>query len=946
MTRIQQILRRPPGSMSRRRLLLRIQHPSLPLASLSSAPSADLQRVSSSSLSSPCTPKSSWQSPVPVWFSTNVFPQNHQLQQHYPCQSCSRCFSTSNSTSKSEITTTSSPPGIPNSIQKLQLSRTHQDWKDLALYFSHQLPDPQQESSSWMGGLPGLSSSSSSSLLSMDLLHEWIDTIEYWIQSAATTRTTVNPSSSAPSTSSLLASRECIHLASNALRRLAHDLHAYPQSMVEELLLGATATSRDENDGSDKDSLDEEDDDFYYDGVGNDGRGAAAGQQRHTHPMLLKRLLNQILTASKLMVIDNHPPSHNDVTNHDRQREEARIFQSINRQTPMEMFELVQECCRLGVAVYPHAFQRIMETAFCAAQNEPSLRRDTPIFCENILKFMLTAESDDTSTTSTNTDDEQRDTSTSSSSTGTKLLIPDMPGDRVPRLKHFTLIMKKWAHSGRNDRVERGIRILNAMEALLESGMIPSDHRPDVVLYNTLLELLRSGNVDDFRQAERVFAEMDQGVYEGVVPDMVTYRIMFFGFAESIKPNDPNPDAADRAIFFLRKMEVAEQQSLAGQFTQKEGGDAKQSATATPQLDASMYAFLIMRLTHAGFFEKAEQVLSSLLDPLGEHYFHSNHPQVRKALIFLYSKTNRPDLAQEHMLDLERDWSNAKFSQESNNEDLGQDERAPKRSHYEAVLEAWVASRNFERIQSWLDHLALLAQAKDTAHLLPRRVCVTQLLESYAKTPHDADQLFRMFVKLEEEVHGVERIVSRASYDRMIQMWGEFGDPAQAQDYLNELCAIYERTGDAHLRPGASHFTAAIQAWARSNPKTPSEREESSRRMFEVWDSVYTPYSQGKGVCVPDSHLYNSIINACARTKNMVRMEQIASFMIQDFLKGNKKARPKPFILTTMLLGVVKSKRPNFALGNHLVQLMAEAGIKPDAKAEQLLDELKGFRNC
>ena len=94
--------------------------------------------------------------------------------------------------------------------------------------------------------------------------------------------------------------------------------------------------------------------------------------------------------------------------------------------------------------------------------------------------------------------------------------------------------------------------------------------------------------------------------------------------------------------------------------------------------------------------------------------------------------------------------------EQDSNYDLHSD-RAPKRSHYEFVLESWIASElEQERAEDWILHIMHLAQTKNGQHLLPRQIFITKLLERLGnsgreKAAYHTERLFRIILDVEKK---------------------------------------------------------------------------------------------------------------------------------------------------------------------------------------------------
>jgi hypothetical protein len=156
--------------------------------------------------------------------------------------------------------------------------------------------------------------------------------------------------------------------------------------------------------------------------------------------------------------------------------------------------------------------------------------------------------------------------------------------------------------------------------------------------------------------------------------------------------------------------------------------------------------------------------------------------------------------------------------------------------------------------------------------------------------------------------------------------------PFRAENLLLEMQQRSEN-GERKMRPRASHYTAVINAWSRSR------HLNSLSRAKEIFEQVHAQYLKGSKDVIPDIVLYGSIISTCARAGDIDGIERFATLMIADSLQGNKSAEPSTQVLNSMLIGVLRSKRPSLARSNRLVDLMKRANVRTDKRTEQLLTE-------
>jgi len=565
--------------------------------------------------------------------------------------------------------------------------------------------------------------------------------------------------------------------------------------------------------------------------------------------------------------------------------------------SPTGAFQHLREWRHQGIPIQKQTYTRLMQASVQLAES-PSDRSNVPMLCENIVALML------------------ENPNKPNQSEGTTTVRPDM--------EDFIFILKAWAKSGRKDRVRCGMGTIQIIQDYFAKGIV--DQPPNIYVYNALLELLSSGTVDDMLSAEQVFQQLERGMISGIHPDKVSYRIIFYGLVNII---DEYPRARRRAIALLKQMETDEEQF------QINGSLGNSDSPA--QLDSSMYAYLILKLTHAGKYEDAEEVylrfLKMQVKSPTPRFVASHH--IKRSMIALYASTGRPQEAEQLVLEMEHTYGANQL-----------DDRKPRRSHYEAVLESWAISDHQqaeEKTKTWMTHIETLVLEKGRQDLVPRQRFVTLLLELVGSSPKPrpggafrADTLFRDFLKMENSVKSEKRLVNHDAYGRLMNIWAKSGEkegPKRTEGLLLEMQSR-AKNGEHQLRPRVAHYTSVVLAWTSSRQPKAIDRAEG------IFDYVHGQSRKGNKEIALDATMYGTMINAFARTKNVDKMERIALLMIEDFRSGNKSAKPGTRVLNTMILGVLKSKRPSLKRSQYFVELFGQVNVKGNKRTAALLGEI------
>ncbi|KAL7565300.1 hypothetical protein ACA910_014589 [Epithemia clementina (nom. ined.)] len=593
-----------------------------------------------------------------------------------------------------------------------------------------------------------------------------------------------------------------------------------------------------------------------------------------------------------------------------------------------QMAHLMKQWRQMGIPITTLTYNNlVIQTAIDCAKTKAQIH-ELPIECEIVLESMLS----------------ELDVVTREPSvTGADFMEDDEDIQLRPNQHTFSLLLRAWAKSQRKDALKRALLLLEKMNELSTAGLIKS--RPNTKMYNAILEIFcERKTVDDMRNAEQIFQDMDQGrINKDVYPDYVSYRIVFFGLCHILEKDD-SAEACQRVVHFLHDMELAEQQH---RILRTSKTDSRQ-----PRVDSSMYAYLIMTFARLGKLEEAERVylmFEKMRDDFGEDRFYPD-VHMKRAMLFFHAARENPEEAEKCLFEMEQDFERNR-----------QPNEAPRMAHYEAVIQCLLRTTNnndsWKAAAAWIVHMLDLALTGGRQDLIPNTALINQVMEqlSHQKeeppnqyivskdAPRDTEKFLRTMSDTERSLRLPYNLVNHDSYTRVIHAWArrshDLDAPQRAEKLLLEMQRRSEN-GEVHLTPAASHYTGVISAWSHSRQKG------SLHHAKEIFQEAYEQYSRGVFWARPDSVMYGSMISACTRARDLDGMEFYCNLMIRDFLQGNRTAQPTAEVLNSILIGFIKggnSPASSTRVFDVIQQLKAYSHF--DDRTKELLRHIKNARN-
>jgi pentatricopeptide repeat protein len=187
--------------------------------------------------------------------------------------------------------------------------------------------------------------------------------------------------------------------------------------------------------------------------------------------------------------------------------------------------------------------------------------------------------------------------------------------------------------------------------------------------------------------------------------------------------------------------------------------------------------------------------------------------------------------------------------------------------------------------------------------------------------------------------------------------WSRCHQPERAQQLLNHLVDLYEKTKDAELKPDTAAGNAVILAWSRSNqPDAVDKTKEALAKlqsfapadlvsynamlhaysrvgMFEAALALVQQLEQQDDTLLPDVVSYNCLLNALAKSDidtAGVQAEEILERMQHLALDQRPSVNPTSASYTSVVQAYFKSSSPSDAV-NRVYKQALDSGAKLDA---------------
>jgi pentatricopeptide repeat protein len=278
----------------------------------------------------------------------------------------------------------------------------------------------------------------------------------------------------------------------------------------------------------------------------------------------------------------------------------------------------------------------------------------------------------------------------------------------------------------------------------------------------------------------------------------------------------------------------------------------------------------------------------------------------------------------------------------------GNEDVRPNSFNYNSVISALANSHDVgaaSRAEKILERMEGLHRATADEGVKPRTATYNAIIDAWAKSGEvdaadRAELLLEHMMDLYETCHNLDAKPNVRSFNSVLNAWAKSGHPMAP----NRACEVLERMeelgrdGRLRVSPDATSFATVINAFARSHTFGKAERaRDLLAHMKELYDA------SGRSALLPNSVVYNSVLNACAFAvgdlEEQSQAMEIANSMLVE-LNESPYARPDQVTYGTYLK-VINNQMPPSGARDQVVDTVFRKCAKDGMVGEMVLRQLR-----
>ena len=240
------------------------------------------------------------------------------------------------------------------------------------------------------------------------------------------------------------------------------------------------------------------------------------------------------------------------------------------------------------------------------------------------------------------------------------------------------------------------------------------------------------------------------------------------------------------------------------------------------------------------------------------------------------------------------------------------------------------------------------------------------VLQTWVNSKEQPDRIATRCVEILRHMQGLYRqgheraIPTLVTYSLVLTAIARTGRARQAETILKELLDVYQEHGYAIQQPNKMHFTAVMDAWAKSaEPDAPKHAWNLLQRMQRMATETNNPD------LFPSTITYNTVLNALAQSRDAPAACALVQDMWTWYEQGNVHVKPTLDTYNTVLNALAETGaavqadrillelhtrynqgdqdvRPNVACYNTVLKAWKNSGADDAAeRAIDLLDEME-----
>jgi hypothetical protein len=450
-----------------------------------------------------------------------------------------------------------------------------------------------------------------------------------------------------------------------------------------------------------------------------------------------------------------------------------------------------------------------------------------------------------------------------------------------PTIVSFNSVINAWARSRTKEAPMKAQAVLRQIQELSKQvGW--EDLHPTISTYGSIIHCwANSREKEGAQQTEALLEELKESTLPNLQPNGEIYLGVLKAWAHS-----EDSQAAESAYKILREM--MEWYKASPHHYRENGAPEKENFS----LPLNCFLAMINIFVKRGDAKKA----SEILDQLHDFYEEQGHDEdlcpntaVFNGVLKAWSKSRSRKAA---------DYAEAILQRMQDLTERTGYKCQPDLQSYNAVLAALSKSSARDALQRAQKILNILEESPGGPDLISYNTCLALLARSKRK---DAGDLAERLLCRMWQLHSTGAInftPDAVSYNTCIYAYNQSSNmksAERAESLFREMQEQYKLTGDPTLKANRFSYGAVISAFARNAEKAQC-----------VFDEMIA-----SGIN-PTTIEINALIHAWASKGGVDRAEIIVDKMLDDYMKGNKAAKPdtKSFSSVLNALAKARSKDP------------------------------------
>lgn len=262
---------------------------------------------------------------------------------------------------------------------------------------------------------------------------------------------------------------------------------------------------------------------------------------------------------------------------------------------------------------------------------------------------------------------------------------------------------------------------------------------------------------------------------------------------------------------------------------------------------------------------------------------------------------------------------------------------------YTTVMDLWAKCNQVgaaDRCFQLFNHMKELYKTNGDKQSKPNAITYGTVIAAFAKTgrANEAEGVMLELLQEYQRTKDLDLVPNQIHFSALIDAWAkslQVGAPQRAEALLERMYALAKETNHDHLMPTVITFNSVIHAWAKSNEVDAASRAEAI---------LYRMQSDHVLNVTPDRYTYTTVLDCLANCQSKdaaVRAEAILDLMIEQSSKTDLEVddsdsdtssiKPDTITFNTVISAITKSRYPDAVVrALSIFEKMKRLGVPPD----------------